>query len=302
MARQFDYLGDLEAFLAIVDKGTISAAAVALGTTPSVLSRALDRLEARLGVQLMRRTTRRLSVTDAGKLYLEQARSAFALMADAERAVQGQGDELAGTIRLSVPTTFGHYRLPQLLQPFLERHPKVMVELSISNRNVDLVAEGYDMAIRLGELPDSGLAARRLGDYPLCLVAAPCYVQRAGAPATVAALAHHACLQFIMPSTGKPAPWLLREHGQDLDWVAAARIRIADDVLGLVSLAEQGLGICQTYRFIAEDRLRSGKLVEILPDSAGRSRPFSLIYPPHRSLSAASRALIDSLTAQAGAQ
>lgn len=300
MARQFDYLGDVEAFITIVDKGTISAAAVALGTTPSVLSRAVVRLEARLGVQLMRRTTRRLSVTDAGNLYLEQARSAFGLLADAERAVQGPGDELAGTIRLSVPTTFGHYRLPQLLQPFMDRHPKVMVELSISNRNVDLVAEGYDMAIRRGDLPDSGLVAKCLGFFPMCLVAAPAYLRRAGTPVDVADLANHACLQFILPSSGKPLPWLLREQGEggivDLDWMPPARMRVADDVLGVVSLAEQGLGICQTYRFIVDERLATGKLVEVLPGTGGRGGPYSLIYPPHRRLSAASRALIDSLT------
>jgi DNA-binding transcriptional LysR family regulator len=295
MARQFDHMADLEAFVTIVDKGTISAAAVALGTTPSVLSRAVARLETRLGVQLMRRTTRRLSVTDAGNLYLEQARSAFGLIADAERAIQGQGGALSGKVRISVPTTYGHYRLPALLRPFMERHPQVSIELSISNRNVDLVAEGYDMAIRLGELADSGLAAKRLADEAVCLVASPDYLRRAGTPLELAQLAGHACLPFIMPSSGRQAPWLLRENGKDIDWLAPARMQVTDDVLGVVSLAQQGLGICQTYHFVAEERLRNGQLVEVLPSLRGRSRPFSLIYPPHRRMSAASRALIDSL-------
>lgn len=295
MPRQFDYLGDVEAFLAVMDHGTISAAAVALGTTPSVLSRAVARLEARLGVQLMRRTTRRISVTEAGLAYLEQARGAFGLLAEAERAAQGQGDELSGTVRLSVPTTYAHYRLPGLLQPFMERHPKVMIELSIANRNVDLVSEGYDMAIRLGELPDSGLAARKLEDARLCLVAAPAYLARAGTPRSIADLAAHACLPFVMPSTGKLAPWLLRGDGRDIDWVPPARMRVTDDVLGVVSLAQQGLGICQTYEFIAEERLARGELVALLPANSGRVRAFSLIYPPHRSLPAACRALIDAI-------
>jgi DNA-binding transcriptional LysR family regulator len=295
MARQFDHMADLEAFVTIVDKGTISAAAVALGTTPSVLSRAVARLETRLGVQLMRRTTRRLSITDAGNLYLEQARSAFGLIADAERAIQGQGGALSGKVRISVPTTYGHYRLPALLRPFMEQHPQVSIELSISNRNVDLVAEGYDMAIRLGELADSGLAAKRLADEAVCLVASPDYLRRAGTPLELAQLAGHACLPFIMPSSGRQAPWLLRENGKDIDWLAPARMQVTDDVLGVVSLAQQGLGICQTYHFVAEERLRNGQLVEVLPSLRGRSRPFSLIYPPHRRMSAASRALIDSL-------
>jgi DNA-binding transcriptional LysR family regulator len=295
MGRQFDHMADVEAFVTIVDKGTISAAAVVLGTTPSVLSRAVARLEARLGVQLMRRTTRRLSVTEAGTLYLEQARSAFGLIADAERAIQGQGGELSGTIRISAPTTYGHYRLPGLLRPFMDRHPKVMIELSISNRNVDLVEEGYDMAIRLGELADSGLAAKRLGDAEVCLVASPDYLRRAGTPLGLDDLARHACLPFTMPSTGRLSPWLLKVDGKDIDWLAPARMRVADDVLGVVTLAQQGLGICQTYRFVAEERLRTGQLVELLPAFGGRSRPFSLIYPPHRRMSAACRALIDSL-------
>jgi DNA-binding transcriptional LysR family regulator len=295
MARQFDHMADVEAFVTIVDKGTISAAAVALGTTPSVLSRAVARLESRLGVQLLRRTTRRLSVTEAGTLYLEQARSAFGLIADAERAIQGRGGELSGTVRISAPTTYGHYRLPQQLQPFMALHPKVVIELSIANRNVDLVDEGYDMAIRLGELADSGLVARRLEESPVCLVAAPGYLQRAGTPVDLEQLAAHACLPFTLPSTGRQAPWLLRVDGRDVDWLAPPRMRVADDVLGVVSMAQQGMGICHTYRFVVEERLRNGQLVEVLPALCGRSKPFSLIYAPHRRMSAACRALIDSL-------
>jgi DNA-binding transcriptional LysR family regulator len=295
MARQFDHMGDVEAFVTIVDKGTISAAAVALGTTPSVLSRAVARLESRLGVQLLRRTTRRLSVTEAGTLYLEQARSAFGLIADAERAIQGRGGELSGTIRLSAPTTYGHYRLPRLLQPFMERHPRVVIELSIANRNVDLVDEGYDMAIRLGEPADSGLVARRLEHASMCMVAAPGYLRRAGTPQDLAQLATHACLPFTLPSTGRQAPWLLRVDGRDVDWQAPPRMRVADDVLGVVSMAQQGLGICQTYHFVAEERLRNGQLVEVLPALGGRGRPVSLLYAPHRRMSAACRALIDTL-------
>jgi DNA-binding transcriptional LysR family regulator len=177
----------------------------------------------------------------------------------------------------------------------MEQHPQVVIELSINNRNVDLVDEGYDMAIRLGELADSGLAAKRLGNEPVCLVASPEYVRLAGAPRSLDELARHACLPFIMPSTGRQAPWLLQTEGKDLDWLAPARMLVTDDVLGVVSLAQQGLGICQTYHFVVEERLRSGQLVEVLPALRGRSRAFSLIYPPHRRMSAASRALIDAL-------
>lgn len=296
MSRRFDHLGDVETFVTVVEKGSMTAAAVALATTPSVLSRAITRLEARLGVQLLRRTTRRLSLTEPGQRYLEQARAAFTLIDDAERSVQGAGDgELSGRVRLSVPTTYGHHRLPAALKRFRQQYPKVRIELGITNRNVDLVAEGYDLAIRLGPLPDSGLVARQLEDAPLCLVAAPDYLARAGTPQTIAALAQHACIPFVMPSTGRVAPWVFMEDGREVDWTPPADLQVAEDVLGVVSLAAHGMGICQTYDFIAQDLIRQGRVVEVLAQARGRSRPFSLIFAPHRSLSAASRALIDFL-------
>jgi DNA-binding transcriptional LysR family regulator len=296
MGRHFDHLADVEAFVAVVEKGTVTAGAIALGTTPSVVSRAIARLEARLGVQLLRRTTRRLSLTEPGRLYLEQSRAAFALIADAERAIQGQdGDALNGRVRLSVSTTYGNHRLPAQLQRFAQRWPQVEVEVSIANRNVDLVAEGYDLAIRLGHLPDSGLVARKLGDAPMSLVASPDYLARHPAPRRIDELARHACLPFVMPSTGRVAPWILRDAGLDIDWIPSGPLLVSDDVLGTVALAEQGAGICQTYDFVVRDRLQRGRLVVVLPQTRGRSRPCSVIYPPHRSLSAASRALIDLL-------
>ena len=296
MARRFDHLGDVEAFINVVERGSMTEGAIALSTTPSVLSRAITRLEVRLGTQLMRRTTRRLSLTDAGRSYLEQARAAFSLIDDAERAIQGQdGEFLTGHVRVSVSTTFGHYRLPDMLARFTQACPEVHIELSITNRNVDLVAEGYDLAIRLGALPDSGLVARKLEDAALCLVAAPHYLQRAGTPQTIEDLAEHRCLPFVMPSTGRCAPWLFRRNGRDVDWMASGLVRIFDDVLGVVSLAENGLGICQTYDFIVRDRIEQGRLVEVLADARGRSRPFSIIFAPHRRLSPATRAFIDFL-------
>ncbi|EUB84683.1 LysR family transcriptional regulator [Pseudomonas sp. GM30] len=296
MSRRFDYLADVEVFVTVVEKGSLSAGAVSLATTPSVVSRAISRLETRLGVQLLRRTTRRLSLTDAGLLYLEQSRTAFSLIDDAERAILGQEGALSGRVRLSVPTTYGHYRLPALLSRFNRQYPQVRIELSISNRNVDLVAEGYDLAIRLGPLPDSGLIGRKLEDASLCVVASPDYLQRAGIPRSVDELAGHACLSFVMPSTGRVGPWLFREHGVDREWIPQANVQLSDDVLGTVSLAEHGMGICQTYDFIVRERIKSARLIPLLEQAGGRSRPFSVIYPPHRQLSAASRALIDFLT------
>jgi DNA-binding transcriptional LysR family regulator len=299
MGRKFDYLADVEVFIAVVEHGSFTAAAVALSTTPSVLSRAITRLETRLGRQLLQRTTRRLGLTEAGRLYLEQVRSAFSLLDDAERDVQGQDGELAGRVRVSAPTTYGHYRLPPLLASFARQYPRVRVELNITNRNVDLVAEGFDLAIRQGHLPDSGLVARKLEDAALVLVASPEYVARMGTPQTLEDLQRHVCLPFVMPRTGRLAPWVFRDGERDVDWLPNSFIEISDDVLGAVSLAEQGIGICQSYEFIVRDRKARGRLVEILPQLRGRSRPFSVIYAPHRRQSAAARAMIDLLTSGA---
>lgn len=296
MTRQFEYLGDVEVLLAVVEHGSFTAAAAALSTTASVLSRAVGRLEARLGQQLMRRTTRRIGLTEAGRRYADQARHAFELLKVAEGEAQSRSAVLRGRIRISAPTTFGHFRLPALLQPFLARHPGVRLELNITNRNVDLVAEGFDMAIRLGTLPDSGLVARKLEDAPLRLVATPEYLRRAGVPRTLDDLAQHACLPFILPRTGRHGAWSFRAGDDDVEWTPTSVIEVSDDVLGTVSLAEQGIGICQTYDFIVRDRLASGQFVELLPELGGRTRPFSLVYAPHRHQSAAARVLIATLT------
>ena len=294
MSRRLD---DIEALILTVERGSLTAAAATLGSTPSAVSRAISRLEQRLGVQLLRRSTRRLGLTEAGQQYLEQSRHAFALLDAAERALQGQRERLAGRVRISAPTTYGHHRLPQRLRDFSERHPQVDIELAINNRNVDLVAEGFDLAIRAGELPDSGLVARKLEDAAFCLVAAPAYLQRHGAPASIETLASHDCLAFIMPSSGRVLPWMLREGGRDVDWAPTAALKVADDPLGVVALARAGAGICQTYEFIVAADLQRGDLVEVLPQTRGRTRAFSLLYAPHRQLPAASRALIEALVA-----
>ncbi|HCD8148959.1 TPA: LysR family transcriptional regulator [Enterobacter hormaechei] len=299
MSRKFDYLGDVEVFITVVEHGSFTAAAVVLSTTPSVLSRAVSRLEARLGRQLLQRTTRRVGLTEAGRIYLEQARSAFSLLDDAERDGRGQGGDLTGRVKISVPTTYGHYRLPPLLARFSQQHPRVQVELNITNRNVDLIAEGCDLAIRLGQMPDSGLVARKLEEAALLLVASPAYLHRMGVPQTLDELQQHSCLPFIMPRTGRIAPWVFRDDGRDVDWLPRSTFEISDDVLGVVSLAEQGMGICQSYEFIVRDRIERGQLVEVLPHLRGRSRPFSVIFAPHRRQSAATRAMISLLTADA---
>jgi DNA-binding transcriptional LysR family regulator len=297
MARRFDHLSDAEVLLSVVEHGSFSAAAVVLSTTASVLSRAVSRLESRLGAQLLRRTTRSLSLTDAGQRYADEMRAAFARIEQAEQAIRSTTEQLSGKVRMSVPTSYGKQRLPALLAAYARAYPLVALEVDISNRNVDLVAEGFDLAIRSGPIPSSSMVARTLEVSPLCLVAAPDYLEASGPLCGLADLARQRCIAFIRPSTGRVIPWHLRDDGRDIDWVPPAAVTVSSDVMGMVWLAEQGMGIALCPRIFAEDSLAAGRLVEVLPGLGGRMRTFSVIYPAHRGLSAASRALIEMLVA-----
>ncbi|MGK7247963.1 LysR family transcriptional regulator [Acinetobacter oleivorans] len=295
MSRQFDHLADVEVFLIVAEKLSISTTAIHLSTTPSVISRTITRLEKKLGIQFFRRTTRHLSLTEAGQLYYEKMQHAFQLIDHAERVIQGEQLQISGKIKLSVPTTYGHYRLPPLLEKFLLQYPDIQIEISISNRNVDLIAEGFDLAIRQGHLPNSSLVARPLELAPLQLVASPDYLKREGVPQTLEELNHHQCIAFELPSSGKIIPWFFKDGDHEIQWIPTNRILVKEDILGVVSLAESGLGICQSYNFIVNEKIRLGKLQPLLETYAGHSRPFSLLYAQHKHMSSATRALINFL-------
>ena len=295
MSRQFDHLADVEVFLIVAEKLSISAAAIYLSTTPSVISRTITRLEKKLGIQFFRRTTRHLSLTEAGQLYYEKMQHAFQLIDHAERVIQGEQLQISGKIKLSVPTTYGHYRLPPLLEKFLLQYPDIQIEISISNRNVDLIAEGFDLAIRQGHLSNSSLVARPLELAPLQLVASPNYLKRVGVPQTLEELNHHQCIAFELPSSGKVIPWFFKDGDQEIQWTPTNRILVKEDILGVVSLAESGIGICQSYSFIVNEKIRQGKLQPLLETYAGHTRPFSLLYAQHKHMSSATRALINFL-------
>ncbi len=220
---------------------------------------------------------------------------AFQLIDHAERDIQGEQLQISGKIKLSVPTTYGHYRLPHLLQKFLWQYPSIQIEVSISNRNVDLIAEGFDLAIRQGQLPNSTLIARPLELAPLQLVASPEYLKRMGVPKTLQELNNHQCIAFELPSSGKVIPWFFKNVDQEIQWIPTNRILVKEDILGVVSLAESGLGICQSYSFIVDEKIQQGKLHPLLESYAGHTRPFSLLYAQHKHMSSATRAFIDFL-------
>ncbi|KPA91650.1 LysR family transcriptional regulator [Pseudomonas sp. RHF3.3-3] len=300
MRRQFDdiLLGSIELFCLAAEAGSFTGAAAVAGVTPAAVSRSISRMEQRLGVRLFTRTTRSIRLTEGGRAYFEQCRQALTQLSEAQREVMGKQQEPAGTLRISIPTTYAHHRLLPLLPAFRARYPAVQVETHISNRNIDFVEEGYDLAIRVRVLPDSGLIARHLEDAALVVVASPDYLRRAGTPRQLEDLQDHECIQFELPSNGRRITWLFREDGKDREVLADSGYCCSEDVLGGVTLARHGAGLFQTYRFIVEKELAEGSLVEVLQPFAGRSRPFTLLYPHGRHVPLRLRAFVDFLLEQ----
>lgn len=281
MARQFNdlQLGSIELFCLTAQHRGFTAAAQAAGLTAAAVSRSVARLESRLGVRLLMRTTRQVRLTDAGQRYFDQCRQALGQLVEAEREVTGQQVAASGLVRVSLPTSYAHYRVLPLLPAFARKYPEIELDLQLTNRNVDFTAEGFDLAIRARTPPDSGLVARKLEDAALVVVASPAYLRRRRKPRSPDELLEHDCIGFVQPNTGQSVPWLFQQAGQVVERAVSARLRCTDDILGPVTLARAGAGVLQTYRFLVEADLRDGALVELLPEYAGASRPFSLLYP-----------------------
>ena len=300
MKRNFDdiLLGSIELFCLAAEAGSFTAAAHNAGVTPAAVSRSVSRLEKRLGVRLFVRSTRSIRLTEGGKSYFEQSRQALGQLVEAERKVSGEQVQPAGTLRISTPTTYGHHRLLPLLPAFRAKYPLIKLEVHISNRNIAFHDEDYDLAIRVRAQPDSTMIARLLEDAPLVVIASPAYLKRAGIPRKLTDLEQHECIQFDLPSSGRQISWLFKEDGHEKEIFSVGNYSCSEDVLGGVTLAKAGAGLFQTYRFIVEKELADGSLVEVLQPYAGRSRPYSLLYPHGRLLPSRVRAFIDFIIEQ----
>lgn len=302
MKRHFEemQIGTLELFCQAAEQLSFSAAANFMGITPAAVSRSIARLEERLGVRLFVRTTRQIRLTESGERYFHQCQQALQQLREAEREVTGAQIEPAGVLRISLPTPYAHHRVLPLLPAFRQLYPRVSVQVHISNRNIDFADESYDIAIRGRSPQDSSLIARKLEDAELITVASPDYLARAGIPQTLDDLNHHECIQFELPSTGRKVPWTFSVDGKDTDIFTRGGFTCAEDVLGIVTLAKSGAGLIQTYRFILEQDVADGTLVEVLPEYGGTSRPFILLYPHARHLSLRVRSLVDFLVQRLG--
>ena len=289
-------LGSIEQFCKAAELGSFTAAAEVLGVTPAAVSRSIGRLEQRLGVRLFSRTTRSVKVTNEGELFWKECQLALGQIAEAERAITGGQTVPSGLLRISVSTAYGTHRLLPLMPKFTDAYPQIDIELSISDRIVDFVEEGFDLAIRVGIQRDSRLVAYKLEDAFLGVFGTPEYLMKKGTPRSIKDLEAHDCIQYVSPNTGRPMAWLFTGgQGEEIDRPVQSRMRILNDALGCVAWLNAGGGLYQTYHFAAAAAVKRGDLVEVLHAHAGRSRPFSILYPQNRHLSAKVRALIDFL-------
>lgn len=295
-------LEDAEVFVAVVDAGGFTAAAAALGVTQPVVSRRVAALEARLGVRLLVRSTRRVRATDAGAAFYERARRALADLEEGECEAAAAGAELRGALRVTAPPAYGRYVIVPLLAAFVDVHPAITIDLVLAERRLDLAEERVDLAIRID---DPGCASelihRRLGDFGVVTCAAPSYLARRGTPRTPADLAEHACLLQAGPTRGTvwsfaPAARTAR-RAERLTAQVGGPLR-TNDVEALVAAARAGLGIARVPDFLAEDDLARGALRAVLPRFTTRRVDVFAVYSERRHLPARTRALLDFLVAR----
>jgi DNA-binding transcriptional LysR family regulator len=267
----------LDEFVAIATAGSFSGGAKLLGTSTTRISRVIVQLEARLQSQLFDRTTRSVKLTDTGRAILDQCRRIIAERDDILASVTAQG-EPRGELRVTCSTTMGERYVAPLLRRFAMQHPALSVELDLTNRVVDLVGEGYDLAIRTGQMPDSSLIRTRVGSRALLTCAAPAYLATAGKLTTVEQLRDHACL------LGSASNWHFKDaHGQALEFKPSGRWR-CNNGNGVLEAAIAGMGVCQLPEFYVLPALRSGELVEVLNTFRPVEEPIWAVYPQRRHL------------------
>lgn len=284
-------LEEIEAFAAVAERGGFAAAGAALRRDASVVSRRVNALEARLGVRLLARTTRRVALTEAGAAYLGRVQAVLAELAAADAEAAEGAAAPRGVLRLAVPAAFGRMWVAPLMPSFLKAHPELRVELRHGDRYVDLVAEGFDVAIRIGTLRDSGLVTRRLAPFRRLLCASPAYLSARGTPSAPADLERHACLgidrQRLWPD------WSLR-RGAERAAVRADGPLVSDDGQTLATACLGGAGIMLASDWLIGRELADGRLVEVLPGwSFDEEGAVQAVLPPGRLVPAKTRAFVD---------
>ncbi len=286
-----DRLNEMEAFVRVVDLGGFTDAARKMGLSKSAISKHVASLEERLGARLLNRTTRRVSPTEIGLAYYDRAIRVLAEAGEADAMVSSMQDNPRGELRISAPFSFGIRALAPAVSDFLNRYPEITVHMVLDDRRVELVAEGFDLAIRIGDLPDSSLRARRLADVNVHIVASPAYLAKHGEPKTVQDLSDHNLLHYSNLSSGNywrlPGP-----GGQERQVRAVGRLTVNNGD-ALRQAAADGLGIAMLPDFIVGDLIETGALTEILTDHRRAPLGVFAVYPEGRYPQPKLRAFID---------
>jgi len=288
---------EMNAFVRVIERGSFAAAAADLGLTPSALSKLVSRIESRLGVRLLTRTTRKLALTAEGELFVARSRDILASIEAAEAEVMAASERPRGHLRISVGTAVAKQVLSVTLPAFLDRYPEIAVELHVSDRQIDLVAEQVDVAIRSGALGDSMLVARKVAEATRVICASPLYLEKHGSPRVPADLLQHNCLTLPGPAW---AQWPFHTH-EGINRLAVSGNLTSDNADLLLDLAVAGLGIARLADFMVARAMRQGTLVPLLTDShVPESFSIHALTVPGRHRAPRIRAFIDFFAAQFG--
>lgn len=290
-----DRLKAMETFVRVVETGSLSRAAKALGLPRSSVTMTIQRLEHYLGVQLLHRSTRQLRLTDEGEVYVERCRAILLDVRSAEDSLRPDG-RVSGRLRVDMPPVIGRSIILPALRSFRERHPDVEMSIGMNDRLIDLVQEGVDCVIRTGTLPDSSLITRRIGSYRWVVCASPDYLARHGEPRDVAALAGHAMLGYSSAHNGRSDKWVMDE-GDVSHAIEPRGNLVVDETFALLDLAVEGFGLARLSDFVVAEHIADGRLREVLAHCRSDHVPISVLYPPSRQASPPVRAFIDWVTA-----
>ncbi len=288
-----DRLTEMEAFATVVDQGGFTDAARKMGISKSAVSKHVSSLEARLGARLLNRTTRRVSPTDIGVIYYDRARRVLNDAGEADSLVTAMQSEPTGLLRVSVPTDFGVTQLSPIVGEYLETYPEVSLQLELENRYVELISEGFDLAIRVGDLEDSTLRARRFCETTMRLIAAPDYLERHGRPRRIDDLSQHRLLHFTGQS-GSSA-WKITAPSGEVRQIRSSGCLTVNDGQSLLNAAVSGLGIAYLPSFLYAKAMAGGRLEDAMPDLPREVRGIYAVYPPGRFTQPKVRTFIDFL-------
>lgn len=288
-----DQFKEIESFVAVAQLGSFVKAADKLAISKAMVSRNVSELEARLGVRLMQRTTRRLSLSDAGAEYLQRCVQILGELNDANAAISAKAVEAQGPLKVTAPLTFGIRQMAPLWGEFLKIHPKVELEVNLNDRVVDLIEEGYDLAVRIGQLASSSLIARRIASTRLMLCASPRYLQHAPPIRELADIERHDVISYTYLATGDL--WTFNGPAGPKTIQIHPKLRSnSGDTCRAAALADQG--IVFQPGFLVGDDVKQGRLVEILPQYVGPEMDISVVYPSRHHLSHKVRAMVEFLS------